>query len=149
MPGGALSQRTYGNAVHGLLAQVGQRSDWDHIQPRLGSSFGMDPEQRDEVVKAVEDVLFHAEWKRFFEAPVDHRFAERPLRLSSGEVGRPDRVVKLEDGWHVLDYKTGTPDKKHHLQVKSYMDAIAEMEPGKKVFGWLLYTRDLVLVPVD
>ena len=149
MPGGALSQQTYGNAVHGLLAQVGELSDWQAIQPRLGSSFGMDASQRDEVIQAVEAVLLHEEWSRFFEAPSDQRFTERPMRLTSGEVGRPDRVVKLEDGWHVLDYKTGAPEKKHHTQVNAYMQAIAEIEPGQKVHGWLLYTRDLKLVPVD
>jgi ATP-dependent exoDNAse (exonuclease V) beta subunit len=149
MPGGALSQRTYGNAVHGLLAQVGELADWNSIQPRLGSSFGMDAAQRDEVIEAVEAVLLHEEWSRFFETPSDQRFTERPLRLTSGDVGRPDRVVKLEDGWHVLDYKTGAPEKKHHAQVNAYMQAIAEMEPAEKVHGWLLYTRELKLVRVD
>jgi ATP-dependent exoDNAse (exonuclease V) beta subunit len=81
--------------------------------------------------------------------PSDQRFTERPLRLTSGDVGRPDRVVKLEDGWHVLDYKTGAPEKKHHAQVNAYMQAIAEMEPAEKVHGWLLYTRELKLVRVD
>lgn len=149
IPGGPLSQRTYGNAVHGLLAQIGVSSDWERLQPRLGSPFGMDSSQRKEIMEAVQSVLSNQASKRFFEAPANQMFSERPLRLASGGIGRPDRVVKLHDGWHILDYKTGSPAAKHHAQVKEYMEAITEMEPSERVFGWLLYTRDLKIVAVD
>jgi ATP-dependent exoDNAse (exonuclease V) beta subunit len=109
----------------------------------------MDSSQREEIMEAVQSVLSNQASKRFFEAPANQMFSERPLRLASGGIGRPDRVVKLHDGWHILDYKTGSPAAKHHAQVKEYMEAITEMEPSERVFGWLLYTRDLKIVAVD
>ena len=148
MPGGELSHRTFGNAVHGLLALVTHVDEWSHIQPRVGTAFGMDQHQREEVISAVEDVLHHEQMKRFFQTRADQLFAERDLRKTDGKVGRPDRVVRLDDGWHVIDYKTGRPDSKHHEQVTEYASAIQEMDTKTPVFGWLIYTRTLILEEV-
>ncbi|MDE0871755.1 MAG: UvrD-helicase domain-containing protein [Flavobacteriales bacterium] len=148
MPGGELSHQTFGNAVHGLLALVTHVDEWSHIQPRVGTAFGMDQHQREEVISAVEGVLHHGQMKRFFETRADQLFAERDLRKTDGKVGRPDRVVRLDDGWHVIDYKTGRPDPKHHEQVTEYAAAIQEMDTKIPVFGWLIYTRKLILEEV-
>ena len=50
----------------------------------------------------------------------------------------PDRVVVLKDKVIVLDYKTGKPDDKHHVQVEKYVSVVKEIHK-KPVEAFLVY----------
>ena len=55
-----------------------------------------------------------------------------------GEEGlmRPDRVVRNEEGWHVVDYKTGEVNVDAHArQVRKYMRAWPRSSPPNLVDG--------------
>ena len=55
-----------------------------------------------------------------------------------GEEGlmRPDRVVRNEEGWHVVDYKTGEVNVDTHAkQVRKYMRTLAALDPPNLVDG--------------
>ena len=61
---------------------------------------------------------------------------------------RPDRVLRNEDGWHVLDYKTGGEDVEAHArQVRKYMRTLEALE-SVQPRGWILYLNPLRLVEV-
>ena len=67
-----------------------------------------------------------------------------------GEEGlmRPDRVVRNEGGWHVVDYKTGEVNLDVHAdQVRKYMRTLAALE-STQPRGWILYLNPLRLVEV-
>ena len=67
-----------------------------------------------------------------------------------GEEGlmRPDRVVRNEEGWHVVDYKTGEVHVDAHArQVRKYMRTLAALE-STQPRGWILYLNPLRLVEV-
>lgn len=106
------------------------------------------PEHRSIIGNSVETVLRHPEMQRFFDAPHAHVFAERALRLTTGNVGRPDRVVQLEGVWHVIDYKTGQPQSEHAKQVREYCDALAGDSAAHEVYGWVFYTSEMCLEQV-
>jgi ATP-dependent exoDNAse (exonuclease V) beta subunit len=61
---------------------------------------------------------------------------------------RPDRVVRNEEGWHVVDYKTGEVNLDVHAnQVRKYMRTLAALE-STQPRGWILYLNPLRLVEV-
>ncbi|MBV42522.1 MAG: hypothetical protein CL834_05765 [Crocinitomicaceae bacterium] len=143
LPEGAMSPRDFGNAVHGILSEVVVCGDWNEVQSRLIRNVALAPEHREIIRKSVETILRHEEMRRFFEVPHAQVFAERALRLTSGKVGRPDRVVQLDGVWHVIDYKTGKPAAKHAIQVREYCEALSKSVSEQRVQGWVFYTSDM------
>jgi len=145
IPGGTLSPQQFGTALHHLLSNVKSSGDWPEIKSRvLGSALGADTER---LVESVDAVLSHPKMSQFF-APEGKAFIERSIGLGDGNVVRPDRVVCLSDGWHVIDFKTGTPKDRDDAQVHNYCSAIHEIYPEATVHGWLIYTETLQLKEV-
>lgn len=148
LPEGEMNPRDFGNAVHGILSEVIVRSDWSFVRDRLQRNASLSIAQRSSILHAAESILMHEEMHRFFDVPHEKVFAERALRLTSGKVGRPDRVVQLDGIWHVIDYKTGKPEPKHAEQVADYCAAIAGANEEQKTRGWVFYTSELRIEPV-
>ena len=141
LPSGSLSPRDFGNAVHGLLAEICHLSDWTPLKNRLITGEFWTEEQRSEVIEAVEKVLHHPELSPLFSVPRNQVFNERILISSEGKPVIPDKVVRLGEHWHVVDFKTGQPEPSHLGQVNEYVQAIQSMHPGAPVRGWLFYTQ--------
>ena len=150
LPTGTLTARQYGTAVHGLLGSVQRAQDWPALKVRISQSANWPLIQQSEIIQVIESVLHDEAIERFFHTAPEAVYAERSLHLGGGQVGRPDRVVKLEDGWHVIDFKTGVPRDGHEAQVRGYAEAIHSMHPAEKVHGWLIYTEvtELKQVPM-
>lgn len=66
---------------------------------------------------------------------------------ASGEyiVRRPDRVMMSDREIIVTDFKFGRPRPEYHDQVREYMHLLHEMEPQKRVKGylWFVYTNQI------
>ena len=66
-------------------------------------------------------------------------FSERSLLLPKGEFLRPDRVMKFDKSWAVVDYKFGKKmDNKHIQQVDKYAEII-ESITGERVDAYVWY----------
>lgn len=60
---------------------------------------------------------------------------------------RPDRVLKNEDGYIVIDFKFGNPKEEYLAQVKEYMNLLRDMGHEKvKGYLWFVYTNKVVEV---
>ena len=68
--------------------------------------------------------------------------------MGNGELGRPDRVVRLAGTWHVVDFKTGKERDKDKAQVAGYCEVLSAIYPDDSVKGWLIYTETMQLVDV-
>ena len=141
LPTGTLTARQYGTAVHGLLGSVQRTSDWPALKSQIAQTANWPSDQQLKIVRVIESVIHHEAIERFFHSEPEAVFAERSLHLGEGKVGRPDRVVQLEDGWHVIDFKTGAVRDRHEAQVRGYAEAIHSMHPTARVQGWLIYTK--------
>lgn len=56
--------------------------------------------------------------------------SERELMVD-GNTYRPDRMVKIENSWYIIDFKTGYPSEKHQKQIDMYKSAMENL--GKKI----------------
>ena len=144
--GGGLSARQRGDALHSVLGQIRTATDLPPLLHRIRQSLAWSADDRDWLESTL-NRLFASEALRPFFAEGVAVELERSFWLPTGEIGRPDRVVRTADGWAVLDYKTGAPAKKHHEQVRAYMDAVAG-DGGEPVRGLLYYTESDELVEV-
>lgn len=138
----------HGNAVHGLLGELKHKADWPGLKERVELANLWTPDQRASVATLIESILHGDDTKRFFEAHATEVFAERTVHFGNGELGRPDRVVYLDEVWHVVDFKTGKERDKDKAQVAGYCQVLCAMHPNDAVKGWLIYTETLQLVNV-
>lgn len=145
---GAWTAVEHGNAVHGLLGELRDASDWPRLKNHMVEAELWTPEQRATLIELVEAVLAHPSMSAFFEARADAVFAERTVHVGNGKLERPDRVVCLDGEWHVIDFKTGQEREKDRSQVARYCGVLHAMHPEAVVKGWLIYTESLQLVDV-
>ncbi len=78
--------------------------------------------------------------EHFFVVPDGDIFVEKQLVSRAGVLRRVDRLIVKENEIWVVDYKSSREGKEKFLeQVKEYLAIIREIEPNKKVKGFLLY----------
>ena len=53
--------------------------------------------------------------------------------MIDGKTYRPDRMVKIDDAWFIIDFKTGEPSEKNQKQIDLYQKAMENL--GRKIGG--------------
>jgi ATP-dependent exoDNAse (exonuclease V) beta subunit len=141
-----LDEAALGTLVHDLLSEVLHEDQWPEVRARFEARWTLSPEDRSTVLAWADEVFANAESRRFF-APTNSVECE-PAWMDDGGLIRPDRVVCGEDGWHVLDFKSGEVDvEKHGTQVQRYVAALDALESTTSR-GWILYLNPWRLVEV-
>ena len=128
-----------GTLMHKVLAQVHTIEDIDPALDTLRLSGMADEAQQIQIEQTLRALFRVAELKPYFDAGIKAR-NEAEILLSTGQIVRPDRVVFHTSGLlSVLDYKTGSPQKKHKEQLDGYAEALSELgyEPIEKVLIYL------------
>ena len=96
---------------------------------------------------AAQSILSRAELARFFD-PARHQRALNEVAYidASGSLRRIDRLVECEDGWWVMDYKSGEmPDDaallgQYEAQVAAYCAGVRLLFPQRPVRGLLVFS---------
>jgi ATP-dependent helicase/nuclease subunit A len=133
----------WGTVIHKLLEAAGQETgvgEPDTLK-KLAVSFltdeGLSPEHADEAVRTVLSVTASAIWKKagtakqaLREVPYTYlkKLKPRGPVLESGVI---DLAFEEEDGWVIVDYKTGGKDlEKYRPQLEAYREAWEKMGCG-------------------
>ena len=141
-----LDDADLGTLVHLLLAEVKAWDEWPQVRGRFHARWTLNETDRATVLRWA-DRVFEDERCRAFFAPGCLVECE-PEWLGEEGLMRPDRVVRNQDGWHVVDYKTGEVNVDAHAdQVRKYMRTLAALE-STHARGWILYLNPLRLVEV-
>ena len=53
--------------------------------------------------------------------------------MIDGKTYRPDRMVKINNAWFIIDFKTGNPLEKHQKQIDLYQKSMENL--GRKIGG--------------
>ena len=121
----------YGNVVHEILSYVKTKNDIDLAIIKAIESGLINLNQKEIVSKTIDEIVNHSELSDYFEAG-NEVLNEQTIIQKEGKTIKPDRMVlnKNKDVL-LLDYKTGTHNPKHQLQIENYQKAIELM--GYKV----------------
>ncbi|MDY3351181.1 UvrD-helicase domain-containing protein [Riemerella anatipestifer] len=111
--------------THEILSKIKTKND---ITPVL-SSYLIDgiitKQEKAEIEKTILSVVEHHSYSFYFE-DIEEVYNERDFMLN-GEIFRPDRVVKKNGGYYILDFKTGAPNDKHQNQILAYKTALEQL----------------------
>lgn len=128
-----------GVQVHKTLEKIICSDNWQTVKASLDSSLRFSEIDRDKIISRVEGVMELDGVQQFFQ-PNIHVEVEVDFVDKLGKVLRPDRIVRIDDTWHVIDYKsTISGSVSHEKQVREYVHLLEEIEKAE-VKGWLIYT---------
>jgi ATP-dependent exoDNAse (exonuclease V) beta subunit len=121
------SSRAFGKVVHALL----EDGDPERGAKGYAKQFGLALEDLPSAIEAAKNALNHDLTVRANKARRAYRELPIAARLPNGDLieGRLDLAFETEEGWTIVDYKTGRVDKQ---QLRSYALALHEAT-GKPV----------------
>ena len=139
--------RSYGNAVHDLLARIAAPDDLENAFEEALAIGSITPEVAQELKSELSEMLAAPHLDPYFKKGLIVK-NEATIIVADGKAQRPDRIVFDGENVRVLDIKTGHHSPDHHDQVRSYMEYLVELG-HVNVEGALLYVRDRSLQRVE
>jgi len=134
----------FGTLLHDILAQILTADD---INTVLDSYFKMGKISVLDVAnfqKLILQIVNHLELKNYY-AVNTTVYNECEIVTANKELIRLDRLILKDKTAVIIDYKTGTPNTKHEVQLNNYAEAISAMS-YTVTHKILVYLRDPVQV---
>lgn len=134
----------YGNLIHEILSKVKTMNDIEdalHHYLYKGVINGLEQKNIESILNKI---VSHEKLIGYFEHNKEV-YNEQEIVTVDREIIIPDRIV-VEDGEvTIIDYKTGSPDKKHESQLQNYANALNKLgyTIGKKI---LVYINEEIIV---
>ena len=134
----------YGNLIHEMLSAIYDVNDLPRVVRSYRNRGLLKDAEKNNVEKILTDVVTNTELKSFFESGLKVR-NERPILASDRMTVIPDRLVFRDNKVWVIDYKTGTHNSSHEVQIDHYGSVLTEMgyEVEERI---LVYINDPVKV---
>jgi ATP-dependent exoDNAse (exonuclease V) beta subunit len=102
---------------------------------------------KDDVKSNLHHLIDQPSTRSWFEG-WDEAWIERDIITPRGDVIRPDRVIRRDDTFIIVDYKTGKQEDQHQAQIKRYAEVLADMYPSNRIEAWLWYISNNLIVQV-
>ena len=139
----------FGNYIHNLLYLMDKKEDLDSAFHQLSVRESIDiNSDTAKKIKTETLEIWELMERKFW---TDKNFkVEKEIDVcdKDGILHRPDRVLINENEVIVIDFKTGSPNKKYHQQISLYCNLFKEMG-YKSVKGYLLYTKTKSIEEAD
>ncbi|MBV7440854.1 UvrD-helicase domain-containing protein [Weeksellaceae bacterium TAE3-ERU29] len=108
----------YGKKIHAVLEQINTINDLDSVLNDFYLQGFINQQEKTLLNDRINEVFNHSILNKAFTNI--EALNERDFIDENGFVFRPDRLVKTENGWFLLDYKTGEELKSHISQITKY-----------------------------
>ena len=137
-------KRHFGTLVHYVLSRIEKFEDLPDTLQKIKIKQGLSEVEVKSVLGYVNTLFKNERFANYF---VKESFNEKEIMTAEGRKLIPDKILKTEDGFTVVDFKTGQPSPNHQKQVESYVKVLRDMGYSD-VRGELCYTEELEFVVV-
>ena len=134
--------RISGNLIHSILEKLNHTSELEEIIADYCIQGIIKAEESSDILKRLQMLIHHPELKSLFDTPLEIK-NEQDIIFPDGSVKRPDRIVRTQQGWFVVDFKTGLKNQVHREQVLHYRTAIETLVKAP-VKAMIVYIGDKV-----
>lgn len=134
-----------GNLIHDVMSHINTKKDVDKVIKTFVKTSILNSYQAKVLKQLILQIVEHPKLNNYYNEK-NTIYNERDIITKHGIILRPDRVVlNSKNEAVIIDYKTGTENKKHEQQLQLYQDVLEEMKINvtKKI---LVYTNDDILV---
>ena len=132
--------RLWGELLHNALAHIDTEDQLTGAMELIAPDLKEHQIPEDSVATLLKQVIQHPELQRYF-GPGVKGYNEREIISPRGDLLRPDRLVFIDEAVHIIEYKTGTPQKAHQDQLKSYAQLLSQMNYQTESLA-LVYLQD-------
>jgi len=137
------SKRTYGIALHDILANIHTEKDIDAALHKSVLQGNINNAQVSNLKSQISNLVLHPALKEYFSDKVQVK-NEAEMFLANGDIIRPDRVVTDNQQHTIIDFKTGEKSDKHIKQLQLYKHTLRSLSP-KNVKAFLVYLPNEVV----
>lgn len=123
-----------GILTHEILAKIIYKKDIEKTLESYVLNGTITQEERAEIFQKITQIVQDERYALYFSENLEEILNERELLISNNGISqlyRPDRVIKTQEGFVIIDFKTGEPQKNHQQQVENYKTVMESL--GKKV----------------
>lgn len=122
--------------LHEIMSKIKTKKDVDRILETYKIEGKLTNEEKQKIKIRVQSIVEDIRYQKYFEEGLQV-LTEKDIMIYSNKethLFRPDRLVKMPDGWVIIDFKTGEKDKKEYQeQVNTYKVILEKL--GRKVVG--------------
>jgi len=118
--------RQYGNLIHLILAEIITYKDINNTIENFIYKGLISFEEKEKYINIIEKLVFNDKLKLYYTSKYKV-LNEREIITIEGNILIPDRLVFNNNDVIIIDYKTGKKEKKHHLQINNYANALLKM----------------------
>lgn len=140
--------KDWGNLIHYIFSKIENHKQYPEAINQLIESGVILKEQKQKFTDYVQSVITLDDIKPYFEEGLIIK-NEADILLANGQSIRPDRIVFEKERTIILDYKTGKPEKSHHIQIKKYGTILKEMGYASVKLKLVYLNKKVKLVEVD
>ncbi|MDG4950872.1 UvrD-helicase domain-containing protein [Weeksellaceae bacterium KMM 9724] len=115
----------YGRKMHSVLEKINHISETDDVLDQFELQGFITAEEKTQLSVELKKLFEHQDLSALFNA--EEFYNERDFVAPDGNLFRPDRLVKLNEDWILMDYKTGEPKKKYEKQVNDYAQFLTDL----------------------
>ncbi|MGI9531855.1 UvrD-helicase domain-containing protein [Lutimonas sp.] len=134
----------YGNLIHELMEMIIDEEDIESAIERTLRKGLIQEESMAEIRRLVVEIVRHPLLDNYFKKGAKV-LTEREILTDSGQLIIPDRLVFEGDKVTIIDYKTGSPNENHKLQIDNYAQVLQKLnyEVANRI---LVYIDDKITV---
>lgn len=119
--------------THEILSKINSKKDIDHVMEGYVLQGLITNEEKNEIGKNLRKII--SQYPDYFAENLEI-INEKDLMVSEdgeSKIYRPDRLIKTENGYFIIDFKTGEERKKDEVQIENYKNILEKF--GRKVIG--------------
>ena len=115
-----------GILIHDLMGEVDTKEEIDSVIENALALGRISRTEKARYTNLLLNVVNHPELKEYFDKDLTI-YKEQDILVPEKSFVRPDRVVKTDSHWAIIDYKTGKYSFKHESQISRYGEIIHEI----------------------
>lgn len=121
--------------THEILAQINAAKDVEKVLEKYLLEGTITENEKSEITERVFNIIKNDHYSKYF-TENQMIINEKDIMISENGVSkiyRPDRMIKTDNGYFIIDFKTGEKKEKHQNQIEEYKFVLEKL--GKKVSG--------------
>lgn len=130
----------WGNQLHELMSYIKRENDIDFALKKIKSKYSFDDENFNKIKSTLHNIIDNKEVNKLL-FDYEKVYLEREFISGEGNRLRVDRMMRKDDKYLIVDFKTGIEDDEHIRQVNKYCKIISEITK-KEAIGYLIYCNE-------
>ncbi|MFK5878205.1 MAG: UvrD-helicase domain-containing protein [Flavobacteriaceae bacterium] len=116
----------YGNLIHEILSKIKTIDDVEYTLQKYISEGIISEGKAKETQAKILGVINHPILTKYYQSNLNI-LNEQELLTNEKQIHIPDRIILEKNLVTIIDYKTGLPNKKYHVQLNSYAKSLSEI----------------------